>query len=197
MVLFGWCCPCLGYYTDSVPPTRLNERLLPEVLLDLGHCGEDAVLVKGGTRICGTGAALSNAPLVQNKSFWEVKLQTSGEWCIGVASRHAKLDALPLGDTKNEWVLRSCGGLFHNGDEVAHVSNDIEEGDVIGVSYDHEQLLFYLNGERLEVCISTVRGSVFPVVGVDQGAILDVQFKDFTFPSPGTYQEIMIEQNLL
>ena len=32
------------------------------------------MIVKSGRRICGTGAALANAPLVQDKSFFEMKI---------------------------------------------------------------------------------------------------------------------------
>lgn len=41
--------------------------------------GVDCVIVKSGKRICGTGAALANAPLVQDKSFFEMKIQCSGK----------------------------------------------------------------------------------------------------------------------
>ena len=36
------------------------------------------MIVKSGRRICGTGAALANAPLVQDKSYFEVKIQCGG-----------------------------------------------------------------------------------------------------------------------
>ena len=36
------------------------------------------MIVKSGRRICGTGAALTNAPLVQDKSYFEFKVQCSG-----------------------------------------------------------------------------------------------------------------------
>ena len=42
------------------------------------HVGGDCVIVKSGRRICGTGAALANAPLVQDKSFFEIKIQCGG-----------------------------------------------------------------------------------------------------------------------
>lgn len=142
-----------------------------QVLLDHTYCGEHVVLVKGGTRVCGAGAAIANAPLMQNKSYWEIKLQTSGVWNIGVAARQANFNTLPLGDTTLEWcvragvradlcacvrawpcgrlaptslpyshftwtmrrVLRSDGGLYHNGKKVAALPDTmvIEEGDVI------------------------------------------------------------------
>jgi hypothetical protein len=65
-------------------------------------------------------------------------------------------------------------------------------------SYDHSQLSFYVNGDLLsDVSFTSVRGSVYPVVGVDQGAILDVFFKDFVYSIPSGFSEIMMEQNII
>ncbi len=44
----------------------------------LCNAGVDCVIVKSGKRICGTGAALANSPLVQDKSYFEVKIQCEG-----------------------------------------------------------------------------------------------------------------------
>lgn len=41
--------------------------------------GADVVVVKSGRRICGSGACLANAPLHQNKSYFEFKVQSTGE----------------------------------------------------------------------------------------------------------------------
>jgi len=40
--------------------------------------GTDVVIVKNGRRICGTGGCLANAPLHQNKSYFEFKIQSTG-----------------------------------------------------------------------------------------------------------------------
>lgn len=40
--------------------------------------GYGAVIVKNGLRICGSGAALANSPVQQNKAYFEAKLQSSG-----------------------------------------------------------------------------------------------------------------------
>ena len=49
--------------------------------------GGDCVIVKSGRRICGTGAALANAPLVQDKSYFEIKIQCGGmSWGYGSQS---------------------------------------------------------------------------------------------------------------
>lgn len=42
--------------------------------------GNEVVIVKNGTRICGSGGVLCTAPIVQNKSYFEVKVQQSGKW---------------------------------------------------------------------------------------------------------------------
>eukprot|EP00038_Savillea_parva_P010665 m.191843 g.191843 ORF g.191843 m.191843 type:complete len:201 (+) comp18471_c0_seq1:363-965(+) len=198
------CCNAIlsifGLGTTQVRHSKLNERLLPAVLLDHAYSGEHVVLVKGGTRVCGAGAAIANAPLMQNKAYWEVKLQTSGVWNIGVAVRQANLNSLPLGETNMAWVLRSDGGLYHNGEQVGSLPDTmaIEEGDIIACSYDHSELAFYVNGDLLPgVSFTSVRGSVYPCVGVDQGAILDVYFKDFCYNVPSGFSEIMMEQNII
>ena len=46
--------------------------------------GQDVVLVKSGRRICGSGAGLANAPIAQNKAYYEVKLQSTGWLLIDV-----------------------------------------------------------------------------------------------------------------
>lgn len=45
--------------------------------------GNDVVIVKNGRRICGTGAALSNAPIAQDKAYFEVKVQSTGRFLGG------------------------------------------------------------------------------------------------------------------
>ena len=39
---------------------------------------------------------LANAPLVQNKSYWEVKIQSAGVWGLGVATKKAGLEVTRL-----------------------------------------------------------------------------------------------------
>jgi len=41
------------------------------------------------------------------------------------------------------------------------------------------------------------KGTLYPVVYVDDGAILDVHFSDFFHQPPQGYDRIMIEQSLL
>lgn len=41
--------------------------------------GNEVVIVKSGKRICGSGAALANAAIVQNKCYFEMKIQSGGK----------------------------------------------------------------------------------------------------------------------
>lgn len=83
-----------------------------------------------------------------------------------------------------------------------------QEGDILGVTYNHEEMNFYLNGKSLNIPIfikmqnapsSSENNSteIYPAVHVDDGAILDLIVDNFNYPIPGGYDKIMIEQSLL
>lgn len=120
------------------------------------------VIVKNGKRLCGTGAAVSNVPIIQNKAYFEVKIQSNGAWGIGLASRKVDLNKIPLGSDTESWVLRNDGSIYFNNTVKFRTNKTIDECDIIGVTYDHEILNFYLNGDDLETCITGIRGTVYP-----------------------------------
>lgn len=151
------------------------------------------VLVKNGCRICGTGGALATAPLVQSKSYFEVKIQQSGKWSVGLATRKTDLSKPRGGLDKESWCLRSDNAVAHNGQEVHQlpllapdISSTLEningttttkaggaqtpetgvpmEGDTLGIAYDHIELNFYLNGKKLDVPVGNVKGTVYPAL---------------------------------
>ena len=64
--------------------------------------GNECVVVKNGKRICGTGGALANAPLVQDKSYFEVKIQSSGMLIISkyVADSYFESDSYRISSSK-------------------------------------------------------------------------------------------------
>ncbi|TKR80709.1 hypothetical protein L596_014737 [Steinernema carpocapsae] len=167
------------------------------VKLDTSHMGSEVVILKNGTRICGTGAALATAPIVQNKAFFQVNVQQTGTWGIGVANRSVDLNKVPL--SENSWTLNNAGELRGGGAVIGKADEEItiEEGDSIGIAFDHIELSFYKNGVRLPNAVTTVRGQVFPVVYVDDSAILDVKFRSFSIDVPAGFEEIMLEQTLL
>lgn len=100
------------------------------ICLDNGYIGNDVVVVKNGLRICGKGAALGSAPLVQTKSYFEVKVQQEGTWSVGVGTRNAVLEG-PLGADPDSWVLKNNGELCFNSMSIGKLDQKIEEGDII------------------------------------------------------------------
>eukprot|EP00118_Oscarella_pearsei_P026031 m.309262 g.309262 ORF g.309262 m.309262 type:complete len:192 (+) comp45919_c0_seq1:37-612(+) len=176
---------------------HMQLKEMPQVVLDSGKMGPDCVIVKGGKRVCGTGATLANAPIVQNKAYFEMKIQSGGVWGVGLATDKSKLDVVPLGKDGQSWVLRSDGSVCHN-DDVMHKVNPVPvEGDVVSCSYDHVEFNLFLNGKSLQCPVTGIRGQVFPIFYVDDGAILDVAFADFSFPPPDGFERIMFEKNIL
>jgi len=69
--------------------------------------GNDVVIVKNGKRICGTGAALSNAPIAQDKAYFEVKLQSTGK--KNCHKLHYTLNIL-----KFNFICDHCDKIFIN-----------------------------------------------------------------------------------
>uniref|UniRef100_A0A1I8A1H0 SPRY domain-containing protein 7 n=1 Tax=Steinernema glaseri TaxID=37863 RepID=A0A1I8A1H0_9BILA len=194
---FRMCLDC--FQGPSFTQTQSYATLREEaqiVRLDTAYIGSEVVILKNGTRICGTGGALATAPIVQNKAYFQVNVQQTGIWGVGLANRSADLNKVT--SSENAWILNSAGELVSGGEVLGKACEDvtIEEGDSIGVAFDHVELSFYVNGTRLPNSITAVRGQVFPVVYVDN-AILDVKFRSFSFDAPPGYEEIMLEQTLL
>ena len=57
--------------------SSIHANLLLKSTITIGH---EAVIVKNGLRLCGTGGARASTAIQQNKAYWEVKLQQSGVW---------------------------------------------------------------------------------------------------------------------
>lgn len=192
LTCFRNCFETSGFHT-----TKVNDKDNSSVYLDTNFAGYEVVIIKDGTRACGSGGVLGNAPLVQSKSYFEVKLQQSGVWGVGLATRNTNLNTAPGGDDPESWVFCYDGVLRHNKKELQGVTKRATEGDVIGVSFDHIELNFYINGVCLEAPITGIRGTIYPTVYVDDGAIMDVILNDFIYAPPNGFQRIMIEQSLL
>lgn len=123
-----------------------------------------------------------------------MKLQSEGVWGCGLASERCDLNTVPLSD--QSWLIRSDSKLYSCGAELEEIS-EISEGDVIGVTYDHVSLQFYKNGTAVGNTITGIRGKVYPVLFVDDSAILDVEFVNFQHRPPSGYGQIMFEQSIL
>ncbi|EDW13753.1 SPRY domain-containing protein 7 [Drosophila mojavensis] len=247
-------------------PTAAAHRLRePEVHLDAAHMGPDVILLSHQLRVTGTGGVLATAPLVQSKSYFEVKIQQSGCWSVGLATRQADLSRKWGGGDRESWCLCSDNATRHNDEEfrpvvatgaqptsatkpVTTTANGIlnnsaaaaagliaiedlqedllmttgseqkspadlspvdtlisapqrdfpDEGDILGVAFDHVELNFYFNGKNLEVPFINVRGpALFPVIYVGNGAILDIILDNFTHGPPPGFERILLEQSLL
>ncbi|XP_003451596.1 SPRY domain-containing protein 7b [Oreochromis niloticus] len=188
---------CLGCCGDG-GSGHIPLKEMPTVQLDTHHMGTDVVIVKSGRRICGTGGCLANAPLHQNKSYFEFKIQSTGVWGIGVATQKVNLNQVPMGRDTNSLVLRHDGSIYHNNEEKNRLpANSIpQEGDIVGITYDHVELNLYLNGKNMHCPASGIRGTVYPVVYVDDSAILDCQFSDFYHTPPQGFEKILFEQQI-
>uniref|UniRef100_A0A672K5F3 SPRY domain-containing protein 7 n=1 Tax=Sinocyclocheilus grahami TaxID=75366 RepID=A0A672K5F3_SINGR len=144
-------------------------------------CCTDVVIVKSGRRICGTGGCIANAPLHQNKSYFEFKIQSTGVWGVGVATRKANLNQIPMGRDPHSLVLRQDGTVFHNNEEKNRLpANSLpQEGDIVGVTYDHVELNLYLNGKNMNCPASGIRGTVYPVIYGKNFSVLFSFFNDY------------------
>jgi hypothetical protein len=105
---------------------------------------------------------------------------------------------VPLGTDSQSWILRHDGKLVHNNKIIYSLTEEIQESDVIGVTYDHIELKFYINNKPIDFVIIGVKGSeIYPVVYVDDGAILDAAFASFQFDPPFGFDRILVEKSLL
>jgi len=65
------------------------------------------------------------------KAYFEVKLQSSGIWGIGIALGSSGLDRIPLGEDAYSWVLRHTGEVVHDKMVIHTLKSKVEEGDVL------------------------------------------------------------------
>ncbi|PAV75515.1 hypothetical protein WR25_13603 isoform B [Diploscapter pachys] len=204
MSIFTSCCPFLSGCLDclqgpsfagGVSYSTLQQPITPLIRLDVSHMGKDVVILKEGERICGTGGAFSTVPIVQNKAYFQVDIQQTGVWGIGLGNRQAQIDSAPI--EKYFWGLRESGQVFADGQCIGQLNKAVDEGDSIGIAYDHIEMKIYVNGEEAEPKITGVKGPVYPLLYVDDSAILDIKFKNFSYTPPSGFDEILVEQTLL
>lgn len=72
------------------------------------------------------------------------------------------------------WALCSDHTIRHNKQELHMINlasktnpgetHKMQEGDIIGVSFDHIQLKFYVNGTEIEQSVTNVKGTVYPAL---------------------------------
>lgn len=209
--------------------------------------GQEVVILKNGKRVCGSGGAVLNQALLQSKSYFEVKIQQSGHWSLGLCTLNTDLNKTRGGLDKFSWCLNAENYVMNDG-QVTYDLNEIysssnanetshddteqllpinkkhdmsnllpassatqrsalpQEGDIVGITYDHVELNFYLNGKNLNIptlmkfsshISNEYNNEIYPCLFVDDGAILDLIVDNFNYQIPNGYDKIMVEQTLL
>ena len=64
---------------------------------------------------------------------------------------------------QSSWAVTSSGVVRTRGEQEYSVNHTLEEGDVLGFSYDHVELNIFCNGKNLDTPILGIKGTVFPV----------------------------------
>ena len=119
----------------KVTPARQQPR--SKVVLDTASMAREAVVIKNCTRLCGNGAARASSPVQQDKAYMEVRILLGGEWRAGLCGPDTDLNT-DLRDDLSSWVVTSGGQVMARGAQV-HSTDKLEEGDVFGFSYDHDE----------------------------------------------------------
>lgn len=212
--------------------------------------GQEVVILKNGKRVCGSGGAVLNQALLQSKSYFEVKIQQSGHWSVGLCTLNTDLNKTRGGLDKYSWCLNAENYVMYDGqvtydlnemyssssasgamnddtEQLLPISNKKnttenlvpstsnptqrsalpQEGDIIGITYDHVELNFFLNGKNLNIptlmklnshaANGEYNNEIYPCLFVDDGAILDLIVEHFNYQIPSGYDKIMVEQTLL
>lgn len=98
----------------------------------------------------------------------------------------------------NYCVFTNDGEVTQDGKQVFKLENvELQLNDVIGVAYDHIELKFFLNNKPIGKVFQGLKGELYPVCYVNNGAILDTSFSSFQYEPPASYDRIMIEKSLL
>ena len=113
----------------QIPLTFLSFTSAPKIIL-WSFKGQEAVVVKNGSRLCGTGAARATTPILQNKAYWEFKLQQAGVWSCGLSNPGCDLNK-NLGNDLNSWALTHENVIKVNGNIEQKLEQKIQEGDII------------------------------------------------------------------
>ncbi|XP_055343743.1 SPRY domain-containing protein 7-like [Paramacrobiotus metropolitanus] len=198
--MFGLCNFCKSYGFCSDPDADKAQFVLqvhPPVSLDTSRMGDEVVIIKNGSRLCGSGGCIATTSVNQDKAYFEVKIQRDGQWGIGLSLGSINVNNIPFGTDTSSWVLREDGKVYHNNEIIGQVPEIPRESDVVGVAYDHVEMSFHLNGKPLNTSVRGPKGTVFPCAFVDRDAILDFYFTNFQFVPPPGFSRIMYEQTIL
>ena len=125
-----------------------------------------------------------------------------GTFGVGLSSKEIDLNCVPLSVRPqleaNYCVFTNNAEVEQDGKKMFKMENiKLELNDVIGVAYDHIEVKFFLNNKQIEKTFQGLKGELYPVLYVNNGAILDAFFSSFQYGVPSGYDKIMIEKSLL
>lgn len=156
--LLRGCC-CLRRSSKNSFPLNPPESLIS---LDSGHIGktiqifamlmfsyipicflgQEVVILKNGKRVCGSGGAVLNQALLQSKSYFEVKIQQSGHWSVGLCTLNTDLNKTRGGLDKFSWCLNAENYVMNDGQVMYDLNEIYSSSSGNGnVNDDTEQLL--------------------------------------------------------
>ena len=148
------------------------------------------VTIEADTKVCGEGSALGDAPILQDKGYFEARVVSAGRFAVGVATKGSPLDGV-LEKAATAWTITSDH------------ANAPAVGEVVGVAVDQAdypvQVYFYSGGKLIHQ-LSGVRGEVLPAFSVSDGASLDVNFgsrEPWAQPMPPGFEGIIKSISLL
>jgi len=199
-VFLGQCCGGIKQNQNFISNTRV------QTVWNIRKKANDVVITQNGTRVSGTGAVLANSTLAQDKSYFEIKIISEGEFCVGIATRECDINT-QLGKDAFSWVLDSDGSILHRNSMLQNTQENFSQGDVIGVAFDQSDLRllnFYVNGAELMLekrpAITGIKGEVYPAISVQGAAVLEANFgeRKWSFvPPPGFENGVIAERSLL
>lgn len=105
--------------------------------------------------------------LFNSKFIWFVHSGgTDAEsWCLNsehiILHANSELYKLSLQPADISSSLENINDVLPGGNNETGIPN---EGDTIGIAYDHIELNFYLNGKKLDTPVLNVKGTVYPAL---------------------------------
>mmetsp|Transcript_19514 Transcript_19514/g.36073 ORF Transcript_19514/g.36073 Transcript_19514/m.36073 type:complete len:194 (+) Transcript_19514:45-626(+) len=163
------CCDC---FKDA----QVESGTVDQAVFDNKAKSSQVKLSPDGSILSGTGCAVANSALHQDKCYFEVTLtklpDENASFCIGVCHRSpAVVKNDVLGDLEQSWAFNA-----------ANSTEPFEEGDVISCLFDQStgkpQLSFKRNNQDLppSTIVKGFKGTVYPGASLDNGCELSFNF---------------------
>lgn len=60
-----------------------------------------------------------------------------GVWGVGLATKRCNVNAVPLGQDSDSWVVNHDAVMYHNKEQKGTMSQSLNEGDILVIIYIH------------------------------------------------------------